>query len=634
MDAFMLGLGLKSFIVLGAAGMVALIARQRSAAARHLVWTAAMVALLALPMLSVSLPSLHFRAADRVLGPSVTFVSEALSGADATPAVASKSPARSTKPAPWKPDWGMTIAAIWAAGTIFGCARLMLAWMAMWRLRSASISLDEDLTALSRELDVRQEVQVLGTAAGAMPMMFGWRRPTIFLPSDTATWSEERKRAVLLHELAHVRRGDAVTQVLARIALCMYWWNPLAWTAWREFLKMRERAADDLVLDAGTRACDYAGHLVDVARLESAPAMAVGMAQASQLEGRVLAILDARVNRKSPGKIAAVAIALAAMAVVVPVAAIHAQDTTVLPADVDATIRAATSQKNFDMLDRVAAGFAKIGKREIALKMLESALAVRADVAGDQSATYADGLIKLGDLEKPRKDAKDYYEKAVALGDRPATVPALMYLSIVSMRAEPAKALEYLQRSINADPKGTGVAEAMAWMGTARALQGDTAEAESLLSRAASMATDSTPEHALILEMYAQFLGETPEAKALQARAFEIRKEHLASLSPKSPDGTSALRIGGSVLAPTVASKAEPEYSTEARVTKTQGQVEVHVTIGTDGIARDITLVKGIGYGLDEKALEALVKWRFHPATSDGLPVPVIATIQINFRLL
>src|SRR5205823_7424868 len=80
-------------------------------------------------------------------------------------------------------------------------------------------------------------VEVLETSTGTMPMTFGIVRPAVFMPLDAAEWSEERRRMVLLHELAHVRRGDAATQWLARMALILNWWNPLAWTAWREFLK-------------------------------------------------------------------------------------------------------------------------------------------------------------------------------------------------------------------------------------------------------------------------------------------------------------------------------------------------------------------------------------------------------------
>ncbi len=642
-SSILMGVGLKSVVVLATAWAAALAMRKRSAAARHLIWTAAVLALLALPLLSVSLPALHVTAADRVLAPGVTFVADALAGADAAPVQVTVSGVRSSRPAPWRPDWGLIGALIWGAGTAVGFVRLIFASVAMWRLRSASTVVEEDLTGLARELGIQggARVLVLETAAGTMPMTFGWSRPAIFLPLEASEWSGERRRAVLLHELAHVRRGDVATQFLARLALSLYWWNPLAWTAWRQFLKMRERAADDLVLDAGTRASEYASHLLEVARSAAACSFrgAVAMAQPSQLEGRLSAILDAGMNRKSPGRMAAVAIALAAIALVAPVAAIHAQDTQTLPADVEATIRAATGQKNFEMLDRVAAAFIQAKQYENAHKLLEAALAVRGQVASEQSVAYADGLMKLGNLAQMYRAryAKSYYEQAVALGDRPETAPALLYLGIISFQKAPDQAVNYLQRSINADPKGPNVAEAMAWMGLAREAKGDLVEAESLLSRAASMDSEATPKHALVMEMFADFLkgeGRDGEAEGLQARAFEIRKDHFASLSPKATDSAAALRIGNGVQPPTVISKSDPEYSQEARAAKRQGVVEMVVTIGTDGKAGNMTLKRGIGYGLDEKAEEAVSKWRFNPGMQGGMAVPVIATIQVNFRLL
>src|SRR5207245_3129280 len=120
------------------------------------------------------------------------------------------------------------------------------------------------------------------------------------------------------------------TQLLARLALIMNWWNPLAWMAWREFLKERERATDDLVLHSGARASDYAGHLLDVARaMQAAPALgwaAVAMARRSQLQGRLLAILDSRVNRNAGGRASALIAVLIAIAIVAPFAAVRAQD--------------------------------------------------------------------------------------------------------------------------------------------------------------------------------------------------------------------------------------------------------------------------------------------------------------------
>lgn len=98
--------------------------------------------------------------------------------------------------------------------------------------------------------------------------------------------------------------------------------------------------------------------------------------------------------------------------------------------------------------------------------------------------------------------------------------------------------------------------------------------------------------------------------------------------------GGGAYRVGGGVSAPGVLFKVEPEYSEEARKAKFQGTVVLSIVVDPNGKARDIRVVRPLGLGLDEKAIEAVMKWRFKPGLKDGAPVPVQATVEVNFRLL
>ena len=108
----------------------------------------------------------------------------------------------------------------------------------------------------------------------------------------------------LAHELAHVKRRDCFTQAMAHLACAAYWFNPLVWIAARRLRAERESACDDLVLAAGTRGSDYAEHLLDIARSLRSGAWptwsAVTMAHRSQLEGRLMAILNPALPRRSP----------------------------------------------------------------------------------------------------------------------------------------------------------------------------------------------------------------------------------------------------------------------------------------------------------------------------------------------
>jgi TonB family protein len=98
--------------------------------------------------------------------------------------------------------------------------------------------------------------------------------------------------------------------------------------------------------------------------------------------------------------------------------------------------------------------------------------------------------------------------------------------------------------------------------------------------------------------------------------------------------GGGAYRIGGGVSAPSVLVKVEPEYSEEARKAKWQGTVVLSLVVDENGAAQAIRVTKSLGLGLDQKAIEAVQKWRFKPGMKDGKPVPVVASIEVSFRLL
>lgn len=97
--------------------------------------------------------------------------------------------------------------------------------------------------------------------------------------------------------------------------------------------------------------------------------------------------------------------------------------------------------------------------------------------------------------------------------------------------------------------------------------------------------------------------------------------------------GGGVFRVGGGVLPPRTIFDPEPEYSEEARKAKYQGTCVLAVVVGPDGIPRDIRVQNTLGMGLDEKAIEAVKKWRFEPAKKDGKPVAVLISVQVNFRL-
>ncbi|MEO8373174.1 MAG: M56 family metallopeptidase, partial [Candidatus Solibacter sp.] len=292
---------LKSTLVLGVAFLLSTLLRRRSAAARHIVWTASAAALLALPLLSIMLPALRVRVANRVLPADTNLIFRTSSAAPAPvsgaatagrPDTALAAPARSVPDRPLTTRDALVL--LWTIGLAVGLVQMLAGFALLMRTRRRARSSPDQETAdaLAPRLGIEHPVHVLEFGA-VMPMTFGVLRPTVLLPETARAWSQERRDVVLLHELAHIARGDAATQLLARAALALHWWNPLAWLAWREFLRERERATDDLVLSAGAVASNYAGHLLEIARTMQfrAPgaAAAIAMARRSELEGRLLA---------------------------------------------------------------------------------------------------------------------------------------------------------------------------------------------------------------------------------------------------------------------------------------------------------------------------------------------------------
>jgi TonB family protein len=108
--------------------------------------------------------------------------------------------------------------------------------------------------------------------------------------------------------------------------------------------------------------------------------------------------------------------------------------------------------------------------------------------------------------------------------------------------------------------------------------------------------------------------------------------EIMISRSPLNDTGKAKIERTG-VKAPVAVYTVDPAFSTQARSQNIQGTIMVTVIVDTDGSTQSIEVVRPLGYGLDQKAIEAVRKYRFKPATKDCRPVPIFLTIAINFRL-
>lgn len=338
-----------SLLVAAAGAAQGLIGTRASAAARHLTWTLALAGVLLLPVLSMLIPGWAVvrwpAAASRTVvsaaawieRPDVTGpVSDRLLGTF-TDEKAARDASTASRPAAAPIPWTTVLLSLYAIGALAVGVRFAAGAWTIRRCARTAIDVDDpEWLSLVRECvrrsGVRGPVRFLRSRERTMPMAFGIRRPAILIPAVGDTWTEDRRRAVLLHELAHVARRDCLTQLLAAVACAVYWFHPGVWWSARRLRVERELACDDRVLAAGACAPDYAGHLLELAYAlgdRQTPALAVGMARPRQLEGRLLAVLDAARERGMPGLRARVAGLAIAAAVLLALAGARATTGTV-----------------------------------------------------------------------------------------------------------------------------------------------------------------------------------------------------------------------------------------------------------------------------------------------------------------
>ncbi len=298
----------------------ATVAMQRTAAsARHLVWLVALGALLLLPPLAMWSP-VPIRVLPESFAPTVRPVAGAPSqiavaespvapstAAPATTGVASRTDA-GVAPRLWSA--GAILFAVWALVAAALLARLAFgAWSVRRIVRRArpleDPSWQAPLYEIADRLGIDAAPALLRSDDVKMPFAAGLVASTIVLPAESDGWSAERRSAVLIHELGHVRRRDLVGHTLSRVVCALYWFHPLVWTASRQLRAESERACDDLALVFGARPSDYAEHLLDIVtcvRDHNTPAVALAMAHRREFEGRMLAILNPDLRRRGPSR--------------------------------------------------------------------------------------------------------------------------------------------------------------------------------------------------------------------------------------------------------------------------------------------------------------------------------------------
>jgi beta-lactamase regulating signal transducer with metallopeptidase domain len=385
----LVGAAARGAVVLLVALAITSLLRRRPAAVRHAIWTGAIAVQLLLPLLAVWGPHWQVPVPERLrsLVPEasiVTPVDQFRDGSlivarpespEATPSAvradehsiisapptpdanAATTPAPTT-PAPTTPatvaptatpaasatatnpnaplSLRTVLLVVWALGAAFVLLRLAVGTMIVARLAKRGARIDDGgwlslAQRLANTLRIERPLILLRGDRLGVPVTWGVVYPIVLLPEDADEWTEERRRYVLVHEMAHVKRLDALTQLLGQVALALFWFDPLVWIANRRLQLEREHACDDYVLRHGTQPSTYAADLLSMVQSLGTPAhrsaqpafAALAMARRTEFEGRMLSILDPVLDRHPLNRGRTLMSAIATLLLIVPLAALQ-----------------------------------------------------------------------------------------------------------------------------------------------------------------------------------------------------------------------------------------------------------------------------------------------------------------------
>ena len=363
----LLDASIKGFLLLAIVMLMVNRMKQASAASRHFAWSLGMAGLLALPLLSITLPSWQVQisfpgsSAGMHAGtqtppkpvlklPSHPFKLQTIDLSDGD-----QTGIRSNKTAPLentnqtvnasysrnaatvtpqnniKISWKIVVFLLWMLGTIVSITPFILGLFRLRQLMNTSGNPApgwiQQMNRLRGNAGMKSPVRLVQCKEHISPMNWGLLYPVIALPESAQQWSPQRLDMVLQHELAHVQRKDCLMQAITQVACAIYWFNPLIWLVNQTMRIERERACDDYVISNGTQAKEYASHLLDIARSYSAMkayiCAAVPMARISQIEIRLRDILDSGKNRRKVTKLIMLVAVTAFAFVIFPLASLH-----------------------------------------------------------------------------------------------------------------------------------------------------------------------------------------------------------------------------------------------------------------------------------------------------------------------
>ncbi|MCX5752721.1 MAG: hypothetical protein NTW97_03635 [Candidatus Krumholzibacteria bacterium] len=330
-----LDVSIKAALVCAIAGIATLLMRGASANARSMVWVFTLVVLLALPLAQLISPIWNLPVIPEVgswfaqgVGTEALVVpgEKSIDAQDGIGVATQSRAASASGPAFLAEGWHAWAILAWLVG-----AALTLCWLAVRtalgrKILARCTAADEEWADLLEEsaarLGLDRHVRLFESCEIGAAVTVGAINPAIVVPAGSAEWPAAKRRYILSHELAHIKRRDGLVEVLAIVVKSIYWFNPLVWLAVKAARVERERDCDDAVLNAGARPSDYAMFLMDIAADLGNPRGPVWqlstISQGSNLKERIMCILDPKIDRNRNRRRAGIVSCAIVASIIVP----------------------------------------------------------------------------------------------------------------------------------------------------------------------------------------------------------------------------------------------------------------------------------------------------------------------------
>jgi TonB family protein len=469
-------------------------------------------------------------------------------------------------------DIALVVLALVGAGAVVRLAWLLAGILRLRQLRRSGVSADSDIQEdLQRTLGTRTEVR--HSTRVSQPVTFGMRKPVVLVPESLRTQPPDIQRAVIGHELIHVKRHDWAWLLVEEFALSLFWFHPAAWWVASRIQLAREEVVDELaVLLTGRRRPYVEALLAFSDPLSIVPTAA--FARRRHLLRRIALI--SREDLMSSKRIVA---SCAVVALVLPLSAWRAVSAFPLHAS-----------------------FAQASGRPTGAGPLEQrAHPVTPENPVPRRVHYEPPAVPdVTETASGRITVKITVDSSGTVAEaRPTNVAVKGDGFDIAADYVPAK-LDALISSLNPEA-------------ASNARQAVTAFVDSAVTSVRAWRYDPPAEAPLTFNITIRF-GDEPEQMAFSSR-----------------DSGKALRVGGTIKPPIKITDARPVYPEDARAAGISGVVIIEARIGVDGGVEEAHVIKSIP-ALDQAALDAVKQWKFVPTLMNGEPVAVIMTVTINFE--